>query len=363
MINRSLRYFVPIVLAACLVAGSGCDEGELTHCSPEVTVDGANSFYPIHIVNYLGNIENIHPKVLYFDGGWRGHRYWMAYTPYPLGDVTVENPCVAVSDDGYHWTAPADRVNPLAEAPAGGYNSDTHLLYDPEEDRLEVWWRPVTTTGGTRDACVRSVSYDGVTWSAPQTVIPYGEVGECRLSPAVVMRDGRYYMVYSNCYQLLSMWGDRSRDGGILWETPHPLEVPVTERHLSYWHQDMIVDYDGTVEMVVCAFAPHEGGSNNAADLYYLTYDINNPATVSEPELIIGRSHGLAAIDTRSIYRSSIVRVDGEYLIYYSCINAEWHRVMTLSRGSDVRHLHGLGEVYLPRKQSSMGLKSKKPVR
>ncbi len=43
----------------------------------------------------------------------------MAYTPYPLGDTDAENPCIAASDDGLHWYAPAN-INPLALTPPTG---------------------------------------------------------------------------------------------------------------------------------------------------------------------------------------------------------------------------------------------------
>jgi len=302
-----------------------------------------NAAVPLHMLNYLGNIENIHPKVLYFADGWRGHRYWMAYTPYPLGAVDAENPCVAVSDDGYEWDAPAGVVNPLAGTPGQGYNSDTHLLYDAAEDRLEVWWRPVDSSGPRiRDAFMRVVSYDGVTWSEPQTVLEYGDPGKCRLSPAVAIVGGRYYMVYSNCYQLLSMWGDRTAGGGIEWEEPHVLPLDTTDHHLSFWHHDFIVDDDGTVEMVICAFAPRDGGSSNAADLYYVTYNIATPDDISVPEMIVPRSADPAAIDSRSIYRSSIVRDDDGYRIYYSCIDRDWHRYMSVTEGAAIHALRGL---------------------
>lgn len=334
------------ILAVALAARAQQASGTgITQTSPgfDLTPPTPNAAVPLQMLNYLGNIENIHPKVLYFADGWRGHRYWMAYTPYPLGAVDAENPCVAVSDDGYEWDAPAGVANPLAGTPWQGYNSDTHLLYDPGEDRLEVWWRPVDSSGPRiRDAFMRVVSYDGVTWSEPQTVLEYGDPGMCRLSPAVAIVDDRYYMVYSDCVSLMYMWGDRTAGGGIAWEEPQQLPLDRTYRRLAFWHHDFIVDDDGTVEMVICAFAPREGGSSNAADLYYVTYDIASPDDISVPEMILPRSADPAAIDSRSIYRSSIVRVDDGYRIYYSSIDSDWHRYMSVTEGAAIHALRGL---------------------
>lgn len=64
----------------------------------------------------------------------------MAYTPYPSGSTQHENPCIATSNDLRKWVVPVGLTNPLAFAPENGYNSDTHLVYRPDLDRLEVWW-------------------------------------------------------------------------------------------------------------------------------------------------------------------------------------------------------------------------------
>ena len=40
----------------------------------------ANADVPLNIRTYDGFDQPCHPKVLYFEEGWNGHRYWMAYT-------------------------------------------------------------------------------------------------------------------------------------------------------------------------------------------------------------------------------------------------------------------------------------------
>ncbi|MCH5229084.1 MAG: hypothetical protein J1F12_03695 [Muribaculaceae bacterium] len=70
----------------------------LINCIAAQTVSSANAKDILKIENYLGNYENIHPKVLFFENGWNGYEFWMAYTPYPLGEVNSENPCLVFAD-------------------------------------------------------------------------------------------------------------------------------------------------------------------------------------------------------------------------------------------------------------------------
>src|SRR5690606_27001274 len=99
----------------------------------------ANSDEELQIVNYLGNTRNIHPKVLYFSSGWNGYKYWMAYTPYVTNKE--ENPSIAVSNNMIDWTVPTGLTNPLDPTPENGFNADTHLVFRPDTNTLEMWWR------------------------------------------------------------------------------------------------------------------------------------------------------------------------------------------------------------------------------
>lgn len=94
-----MQYFIAnkMVLLSVLsiLLLSGCEKNEDSIDYPKV---GLNPDYPtLEIMNYLGNTQNTHPKVLYFKDGWNGYKYWMAYTAYPFADDTAENPCLAVS--------------------------------------------------------------------------------------------------------------------------------------------------------------------------------------------------------------------------------------------------------------------------
>ena len=222
----------------------------------------ANNNLPFTFQNYLGNIQNIHPKVLYFENGWCGYRFWMAYTPYPKGNTKAENPCIAVSNNGVDWTVPCENLNPLADVPESGYNSDTHLVYDEKNDRLECWWREYSSSL-KRDRLLRRVSDNGEEWNETEIVSDFQEDPQMRLSPAVNIVDGRYLMIYSDGKDL---WRQDSHAiaPAIEWTAPVKIEQPATE--LSSWHLDMIIGSDRKAEIIECAFG--KGGNNNTADLY-----------------------------------------------------------------------------------------------
>lgn len=71
-----------------------------------------------------GSNECTHPSVIdsYHVLGrpWCGHRYWMAFTPYPGNDprrFRLENPSIVASDDLEHWAVPKGVRNPLVGSP------------------------------------------------------------------------------------------------------------------------------------------------------------------------------------------------------------------------------------------------------
>ena len=324
----------------CLMAlAIGLAVGLFSSCSmiyeyPRVSV---NSQYTLDIKNYLGNTQNIHPKVLYFEDGWNGYKFWMAYTPYPHGKTNAENPCIAVSDNGIDWITPIGLYNPLATVPKKGYNSDTHLVYDEKKDCLECWWREYDETSNSDRIC-RRISADGIRWSDREIILPVNSAQRARMSPAVWIEEGLYKMVFSDGARLYYISAPVGAESGV-WSDP--VMLPVDRGDLRLWHHDVIIDDDGDWELVICAYPPE--GTNNSADLYYvrMSPDLTEPAA---PHLILHRSNNKDDFDYRSIYRSSIVKVEDEYFLYYSAIDNNWRRYMAMLRGPSVFELRSLTE-------------------
>lgn len=101
-----------------------------------------------------------HPDVADTVTGWRGYRYWMAFTPYSTADGADENPCIVASPDGIDWFVPEGLTNPIDPTPAS-FNSDTDILYDAWNDRMFCYWRE---SGGLARNRLK-VSGNGVQWS------------------------------------------------------------------------------------------------------------------------------------------------------------------------------------------------------
>lgn len=267
----------------------------------------ANAPEPNGLIAYTGNNQIVHPKVLYFPEKFGGHKFWMAYTPYPWANDAYENPCIAYSDDGYEWTNIDG--NPLDDPKGDGYNSDTHLVYVESTGTLEVWYRYVGDydTKPVPEILYRQTSTDGVNWTEKEIVVNNTSGDYVRyLSPAVI-HDGRVY----------KMWVVNSTDNTIdYYEGATASKMTkIRDITLSYrgdgktytlWHLDVIKDNGQTVLLAMC-----KSGTDWSLFLSTSADDIR----FTTPELVmVGNPYGW---DTR-MYRSSIVNVDGEYRIYYS---------------------------------------------
>ena len=143
----------------------------------------------VSLTTYAGSPNAVvHPSLLFFDEGWNGWRYWMAYTPYNGADAQLENPCIAVSNDGETWVTPAGLTNPVEASPPGaGYNADPCLCMSADGRTMLMVWK---INDATRQIVLRT-STDGVTWTARVVLVdnPYEDV-----SPALLWDNGVYRM-------------------------------------------------------------------------------------------------------------------------------------------------------------------------
>lgn len=284
--------------------------------------------------NYLNNTENIHPKVLYFSKGWKGYKFWMAYTPYPQGDVKYENPCIAVSQDGINWATPKGLENPLDLPFENGYNSDTHLVYREDLDIIECWYRPYDIKTN-KNAIYRRVSSDGIHWQNREVIFDFNDVQ--MLSPAINFENGKYKIWY--CLGNEIRYIESLDSSAKRWPKTF-LALKFDWSKFYPWHLDVIKTEKG-YEMIVCVWEKAiKGANNNSADLFYCSTDEANKV-IDQPYPILKRNTNKDAFDYRSIYRASFIKVNGKYYIYYSCISNNWTRSMALSFGSDINDLHG----------------------
>ena len=322
-------YLFILFLFFCIF--SSCNEPETSESVASSEIISPEFPITFTFANYLGDSQNIHPKVLYFEEGWNGYKFWMAYTPYPYGEISAENPSIAVSNDGVTWFRPGCFINPLIGAPIGGYNSDTHLVFNEAKNELECWWREAYEAIKV-DRIMRTTSKDGITWTIPEEVYTDGK-SMMHLSPAISLIKGVYYIFYCTANDIVLM---KSRGDSKPMEWSAEKILPIDWNGLHPWHLDVLLDENEMADIIVCAFT--KGNNNNSADLYYLNYDLVNDK-YSEPQIILSRSTNPEDIHSRSLYRSSLLKINGCYYIYFSCIDNSWKRYMSLAFGEDIYHL------------------------
>lgn len=137
-------------------------------------------------------------SVFHAPNGYKGHKLWLGWAPYPNGDATFENPSVAVSDDdGATWATPAGMSNPLYPTGVGGQgtNSDNTIYLGPDGTLFMFWYQ---NGAGNTSALIRmAYCTDGVTWTGPITVYSTSALTtEFPISPAVFwdQRLGKWVM-------------------------------------------------------------------------------------------------------------------------------------------------------------------------
>ena len=273
----------------------------------------ANAGQPLSLENYTGNTQNVHPKVLYFENGFGGYKYWMAYTPYPFSADGFENPCIAYSDDGINWID--FDGNPLDDPNGNGYNSDTHLVYRSDTGVLECWYRYVGALSQSprEETIYRQVTTDGKTWGTKELI--YSNTSgtySYLLSPAIIFEDDTYHI-----------WVVRSDTANVVYYTApanNPSNWTEVRRFTTQyydgdtrvypWHIDVIKDEGNYILLAMC----RNGTELTAKCSLFITTSSDN-ITYSTPQKIIG---GSANGWDKYMYRSSIVKIGNEYVIYYS---------------------------------------------
>lgn len=177
---------------------------------------------PLLINTPDGYNEPFHPSVLYFEDGWNGYRYWMAYTPFPIKGIDRpyrdrwECPCVYSSNDGIHFDTPrksggAERfVDDLSdkEIKNQDYFSDPHLVYNESNDTIELYYRLTNRCKGAPNNEVlnlfKKTSSNGWQWTERETLLRSDrnpDIGLVYISPAIIRKHKVYLMWFVSSYE------------------------------------------------------------------------------------------------------------------------------------------------------------------
>ena len=312
----------------------------------------ANAANYIDFKNVYGNNQNVHPKALYFANGFGGHLYWMAYTPYPWGTASYENPCIAFSDDGYEWNDIDG--NPIDEPDEGinGYMSDTHLVYRSDTQTLECWYR-LANVGTLTEIIYRKTSTDGIIWSSREELYSYTSESSVShaLSPVAIW-DGSKYQIWIVYYSFGSTASEENQyvkyfesADGTNWSEIRRLKIPYVYNNLKYrlWHIDVINDNGTYVMLAMCkgGSSSYDGTSDQIWTLFISTSQDNVTYTQPVP-VIIGNNDGW----DKYLYRSCIVNTGNAYRIYYSALDNMGAHYIGITESATLENFVGVIKLY-----------------
>lgn len=310
----------------------------------------ANAKERLVLPTAYNTVETTHPSVVAFPEKWHGYKYWMAVTSYPKGDAAKENPHIFGSNDLVTWEAANDLKNPLDEPKSKEfdqddnpkqYDSDTHIVYNQEKDRLEVFWRYVDDI---KDEAIiyRADTLDGKKWSDKKITNRGPRKTDDWVSPAFVKDETGYKVWYvANGYRI---WYRESQDGHT-WTKPVEVKVPYENKqaNMHHWHLD-VQKIDGKYEMILVG-SKQEGEKPDLEERHVMNLYHSTSAdgkNWSDLKAIIYPSQKKEAWDGRGIYRSCFIKENGKYYVFYSGIGFDDTRGIGLAYGSNINKLKGI---------------------
>lgn len=289
----------------------------------------ANAPKPLKIKTYDGYNQPMHPDVLYINNGFHGFKYWMAYTSYPYSMGSYENPCIAASNDGINWAAPKGLKNPIVLPPSdvnkGGHYSDTDIVYDNGNLVVYFVYNKIKVLGPSK--FYRSISKNGINWTKPELIY------QCNnpvsgYSPAVIRDEAAYKMWYISEGNIMSYVTSKDSKN---WSLPVRCNISIPGWVI--WHLDVIKTNIGYEGLLV---ALDKEAGNRA--LFYIDSS-NGLKWYSSALPVIYPS--LNGWDSADIYRSTFLKQNGLYRIWYSARgqNQKWN--IGYTKGKSMSTLEG----------------------
>lgn len=289
-----------------------------------------NAEKTISIPTYEKSGQAMHPDIIYDKNKILGHKYWMAFTPYPFYEEKYEDPSIVVSEDGKKFSLPSGAKNPVVndirDKNKGGHLSDTDLMYNKNQLILHYVYNKKGILGPSR--FYRTVSSDGVNWSKPKIVYLCKETGE-GYSPAFIIENNVTKMWYFAGEDNLIF--TESKDNEKLWSKTKKCKLNMGP--WKGWHLD-IIKTDKGYEALICARLL---GIQTRALFYAKSIDCIN-WHVSKYPIIFPKENSW---DSKDIYRSTMIKEKGKYKIWYSAVgrNRVWNTGYTEFKESEINNL------------------------
>lgn len=267
-----------------------------------------------------GYDEPYHPSVLYFENSWNGWKYWMAFTPMPHSAEPYpdrwENPCVVVSKDGIRWEYPDGKVQPLEDLSDiqiknKNYYSDTHLVFNEDKNRLELFFRLNEGEDCGIIRIFRKCSYDGIAWSEKELLTSENDevISLKAVSPAVIYENGRYSMWFVADEGAKGPVYIASSEDGLFWGDIKKCELK--GRFVEPWHIDC-KHIDGCYKLLVY-------DQNNELTLWKST----DGRSFDFEGLLLKPSRQAGSFYNRGLYRSCLVNTKDGIKMYFSAFDGE----------------------------------------
>ncbi len=297
--------------AAAVLIAAGCGDAASPHPIPppppnEVPAPpvpvciGLDVVCNVPLPTYDGSGQLVHPDVAVFPGGFAGHEFWLAATPYPNGNANLENPSI-FTDDARRWIVPPDLTNPLvAPPPSPAHNSDPDLVFDPLTNRLRLYYR---LTMNDTDAILMRSTTDGAHWSDPVPVA--SAKGIAIVSPAVVRTPGGTFVMWSvnavqgGCLARSTVLERRTSLDGVHWTNPSP--VHITQQGYVLWHLD--VQYIPSKKEYWALIAAYPVAAGCAADDLFFARSQDGVTWQTYPTPLVSRTDYPAYAN--AVYRST----------------------------------------------------------
>ena len=281
-----------------------------------------------------GANEPYHPSVVKFDTAWNGYRYWMTYTPFP--NEANENPCICASNDLIKWETPTGLINPLDkphdyDTGATGYWSDTNLLYNPDKDRLECFYRGIGASATGENNICRKTSSDGITWSDREIIFTF--TSGSYVSQSVIYENGKYTMYFCRPSEIYES------TNGINWTKTGTLSF--FPMNYSFWHQD-IIKTDIGYELV----GMESVGFNTRIIHFTSTDGINFRNGKEIVKVLDNNKYGI-----KGFYKPALVKENGIYYLFLSINWTNGTNGMSLAisdKLNDITSIKGIDQNYIP---------------
>ena len=272
-----------------------------------VNINAVTNPKVLDIPTYDLNPSVGHPSIIYIPQGFKGYKYWMAYTPFPA--EPRENPCIVVSNDGEHWINPPWFSNPLysqANAVSDGvsYNSDVDIIL-MSNGKIGVYWRGYIQSPRREIIYLMTLAEDSNVWSPRIMAI---DSALNIMSPSIVLENDKTYSMYSVSVNTVQK---RTSIDGIHWSNPVNC-ILSTGIVIAPWHLTVKKISDGYI-LLVC-----NNKTNRSLNCYKSTDGITFMG--SSIPLIKSSNSGW---DNRGYYRSSFIVLEESPLKLWAFVNGE----------------------------------------